>query len=222
MANTNDQDRSSMLSNNNQFSELLQEAAFSMGDDELSDFKNEISLELIKLVRTHLNHAQIKGIISTEIRDYLLTRYVADLKQMEQGIKQRKLLKRLQELETMQEQLVQVYHESLDDLHTEIQEFRSDTTMNESITQSDEHLTSPAPTVVLEPKPTQVKPQIARPATKSRFRKIQTQYASFRKYLLSATIISAFTIIGIHFGMTIFMATGALVIGGTLLTRFAK
>jgi hypothetical protein len=170
-----------------------------MSDHEISDLKNKISVEIVKLVRTHLNNAQIEGIITAEIRDHLLHDHITELKQMEQGLKRKELLERLQELETMQDQLVHAYHESLGQLHTNIQNARSLSTPNEPTIQKNAIHIPQNPSVLSEPKPTRA-----------------------RKYLLSAVVISALTAIGIRFGMTLFMATGSLMIGGTLLVRFIK
>lgn len=202
----------------------LQATSFPNGND-TSDFQTEISVEIIKLVRKHLTDAQIEGLITETIRDRLLHRYITELTQLEQGIKQKALQSRLQKLEKMQEQLVQAYHENLSQLQTEIQQFRGVSPPNKApIFQTDSSLPQ-RPTTVSEFKQAQLpRPQMkAKPSRHNRFNAIQRiSFPSIGKYLLSAIVIGALTLIGIRYGMTMFMAAGSLLIGGTLFIRFVK
>jgi ABC-type lipoprotein release transport system permease subunit len=50
----------------------------------------------------------------------------------------------------------------------------------------------------------------------------QSVFPYLRKYVLPLVIISAFTVIGVRFGMTTFIVTGSLMIGATLLLRLYK
>ena len=197
-----------------------------MNGDGPSDFQSEISAEIIKLVRKHLQNAQIEGLITAKIRDRLLHRYITELTQLEHNLKQTALQARLQKLEQMQEQLVHAYHENLSQLQHEIQQFRDVSPPNKlSVQQNDLHNLQ---TVKTASEPIQARlswiPQgKARQSKRYRFNAFQhIRFFSIGKYLLSATIIGALTLIGIRYGMTIFMAAGSLLIGGTLFIRFVK
>jgi hypothetical protein len=218
----NDLDRSTMESNDDL---RLQVTSSLMNDNDTSDFQTEISAEIIKLVRKHLQNAQIEGLITAKIRDRLLHRYYTELTQLEQNLKQKALQARLQKLEKMQEQLVQAYHENLSQLQTEIQQFREVSRPNKApILQNDSSIPQ-RPMTVSESKQARLpRQQIrARLSRRNRFNAIQRiSFPSIGKYLLSAIVIGALTLIGIRYGMTIFMAAGSLLIGGTLFIRFVK
>jgi len=190
-----------------------------------SDFQTEISAEIIKLVRKHLQNAQIEGLITATISDRLLHRYIAELTQQEQGIKQKVLQSRLQKLEKMQERLVQAYHENLSQLQTEIQQFREVSRPNEAPILQNESSIPQKRKTVSEFKQARLprSQKRARPLRHNRFNGIQRiSFPSIGKYLLSAIVIGALTLIGIRYGMTMFMAAGSLLIGGTLFIRFVK
>ncbi len=201
---------------------LLHETPFPLSDNETSDFQTEISVEIIKLVRKQLQNAHIEGLITAQTRDRLVRRYITDLKQLEQSIKQKALQERLQKLEKMQEQLVQAYHDNLSQLHTEIQQFRSVSTPNES-TMPRNDTSTPQTSITPELKQVRLPQPRARRSLRNRFKILhQINIPSFSKYFLSIIIIGALTAIGIRYGMTLFMAAGSLLIGGTLLVRFIK
>ncbi|MCW4039955.1 MAG: hypothetical protein NWE83_04270 [Candidatus Bathyarchaeota archaeon] len=215
----NDLDRITMESKNGL---LLHETPFPLSDNDISDFQTEISMEIIKLVRKQLQNAQIEGLITAQTRDRLVHRYVTDLKQLEHSIKQKALQERLQKLEKMQEQLVQAYHDNLSQLHTEIQQFRSVSTPNKSnVPRNDAYI--PQTSIASKPKQVRLPRPRARRSLRNRFKILQQiNIPSFSKYLLSTIIICVLTAIGIRYGMTLFMAAGSLLIGGTLLVRFIK
>lgn len=169
-----------------------------------------------------VQNAQIEGHILAKTRDRLVHRYITDLKQLEQSIKQKALQERLQKLEKMQEQLVQAYYDNLSQLHTEIQHFQSVSTLNEStVPRNDTSILQTS--IASEPKQVRLSRPRVRRSLYNRFKTLQQiTIPSFSKYLLSAIIISALTAIGFHYGMTFFMAAGPLLIGCTLLVRFIK
>lgn len=205
-----------------ELSELLHQDPFLMNDHDILGLKNELSVKIVKLVRTHLHNAQIEGIITADTRDRLYHVYVKDLKQMERGVKRKEMLERLHALENMQSQLLHAYQESMGELHTEIQKFQSSSALNEPLIQKDESLISQAPRVERKPKPTRRQRKITRQSIQDKFRNIQKLSSSSIKFLLAGAIITLLTFIGIRFGMTLFMAMGSLMIGGTLLIRFIK
>jgi hypothetical protein len=216
----NDLDRSLMNRNNGL---LLQDIQFLLNDTLARDFQTELSVEIIKLVHKQLQNAEIEGRITAQTRDRLLHRYITDLKHLEHGIKRKTLHERLQQLEKMQEQLVQEYHENLSQLHTEIQRFQVVPDPNETMI----HRTNTRPPQPLlttaESKQVRLPKASHKRAQLNRFKAIQRiGVSTLRKYLLSTIIITALTMIGIQYGMTIFMAAGSLLIGGTLLLRFLK
>ena len=203
----------------------LQATSFPMNGNDTSDFQTEISVEIIKLVRKHLTDAQIEGLITATISDRLLHRYIAELTQLEHSIKQQALQERLQKLEQMQEQLLQAYHENLSQFQTEIQQFRKVSPPNKAPMLQNESSISQRPKTVSEPKQARLpRPRTrSKPSRRNRFNAIhRIRLPSIGKYLLSAIVISALTLIGIRFGMTMFMAAGSLLIGGTLFIRFVK
>lgn len=202
---------------------LLHKTPYPQSDIETCDFQTEISVEIIKLVRKQLQNAQIEGLITAQTRDRLVHRYVTDLKQLEQSIKQKALHERLQQLEKMQEQLVQVYHDNLSQLHTEIQQFRSVSTPNESTVPRNDTYIPQTTSTASEPKQMRLPRPRSRRSIRTQFKTIQQiSFPFFSKYLFSTIIISVLTAIGVRYGMTIFMAAGSLLIGGSLLIRFIK
>ena len=193
-----------------------------MTDQDVHAFQNEISMEIITLVRTRLQKAQMEGRITAEISDRLLQRYITDLKEMERGTKRKQLQERLRTLERKQEQLLHAYYESLRQLQTEIQQNKKVSTLNEVAIQGNENSLSRTPKTLSKPEPARFNQRVQRP-TRNRSRSIQqTVFPYLRKYVLPLVIISTFTVIGIRFGMTTFIVTGAFMIGATLLFRLYK
>lgn len=202
---------------------LLQEPAALVQSEDTSLFQNELSMEIVELVHAHLQVAQIEGIISAETSDRVLQSYITNLKQLEHSNRQKQLQERLQTLERMQEQLVHAYHERLGQLKTEIQQFRSITTPNELAVHQNIIRIPQTPRPVPETQPAWIQSTVTQQPKRNQHRnKPRITFASFSKYTFPVIIISALTVIGIRFGMTIFMAAGSLMIGGALFIRFIK
>jgi hypothetical protein len=192
-----------------------------MNDQEVHTFQNEISMEIVTLVRTRLQKAQKEGMITAAITDRLLQSYITDLKQMEHGTTRKQLLERLHTLEKRQEELVHAYYESLRQLQTEIQQYQNVSTSNEATIQGNENPSPRTPRTLSDPEPARFN-QSVRPK-RNRSRGIQqTVFSSLSKFVLPIVIISTLTIIGIRFGMTPFIVTGSFMIGATLIFRLYK
>ena len=200
---------------------LRQEPALLVNGEDATRFQNELSMDIVKLVRAHLKKAQIKGIISAETRDRLLRSHIADLRELENSNRHKQLQDRLQTLERMQEQLVHAYHENLGQLQMEIQQFQNISAPNElAVHRNSTHIPQ-NPRHVPEPQQSRVRRTVTPRLKRNRKRKIpHVTVSSISKYAFPIGIISGLTTIGIRFGMTIFMVIGALMILGTLLIRF--
>ena len=198
------------------------EKVFQLNDQEVHPLQNEISMEIVTLVRTRLQKAQMEGRIPAEISDRLLHRYITDLKQMEHGTTRQQLQERLRTLEKRQEELVHAYYDSLRQLQTEIQRYQNVSTSNEVALQGNEKPISRTPGTMSEPEPARFNQNTQRPK-RTRDRSLQhSVFPYLRKFVLSSVIISTLTIVGISFGMATFMATGSFMILGTLLFRLYK
>lgn len=220
MTTDNDSDQSIKQKTNRH---LSQEPVVLVKSTGTSLFQNELSMEIVKLVHAHLQKAQIEGIISAETSDRVLHSYITNLKQLEHRNRQKQLQERLQTLERMQEQIVNAYHERLGQLTTEIQQFRSITTPNELAVHRNKIHIPQTPRPVPETQPAWVQDTVTQQPKRNRHRnKPRITFSSFSKYTFPVVIISALTVIGIRFGMTIFMAAGSLMIVGALFIRFIK